>query len=77
MAKLKEEDWNVTAARILEFVELNKLSNEELEDIIDIAEMKWFPSQWRAMMQIRNELRYLRNRIDALTSKKKGKGKYD
>jgi len=70
---LKEEDWNATAARILEFVELNKLSNEELEDIIDIAEMKWFPSQWKAMMQIRNELRYLRGRVNAPTSKK---GKY-
>jgi len=73
MAKLKEEDWNATAARIVEFVELNKLGKEELEDIIDIAEMKWFPSQWRAMMQIRNELRYLRSKVNQPTSKRRSR----
>jgi hypothetical protein len=75
--KMNEADWNETASRILEFVELNQLSKDELETVITIAEQKWLPSQWKAMMQIMGELRYLRNKMNEITSKKRRRSSYD
>lgn len=65
------DNWPETAAHIVEFLEMNAYTEQELETCQALASDKWSSRQYDLVLQLIGEVRYLRRKVEELEKRKR------